>query len=124
MSPDVHAARAERIAASIGRCETGDYEVVIEGAMLAGADWLNAALHAAGLAPPERDAMHSEFLTLGERRRIAVVLPSLVECLDEIEEMRAPYSRGAEAGGPEAGLRAIALLDRIRAIARDAMSAE
>ena len=122
MSPSAHAERAERIGASLARCEVGDYEVIIEGVMFAGTHWLNAALHVTGVTAYECDALHSEFLTLGERRRIAIVLPTLIEGLDEIEDMRAPYVRGAEPRGEVAGRRALSFLDQIRRVARDAMS--
>ena len=113
---------AERIGASLARCEVGDHEVIIEGVMLAGTNWLNAALHVTGITAYECDAIHSEFLTLGERRRIAIVLPALIEGLDEIEDMRAPYVRGAEPHGEVAARRALSLLDRIGRVTRVAMS--
>lgn len=122
MSPADHAKRAERIGASVHRCGASGYEVAIEGAMLAGSHWLNAALHASGLTAEDQDAMHSEFLTLGERRRIDLALPGMVGLLDEIEELRAPYVRGAAPGGEDAARRALTLLDGLRAIAREAMS--
>ena len=122
MNPDAHARAAERIGASLARCDAGDYEVIIEGAMLAGAHWLNAALHATGLTAADQDALHSEFLTLGERRRLAIVLPGLVESLDAIEDMRAPYVRGAEPGGEAAARRALHGLEQMRAIAHGVMS--
>lgn len=122
MSPDAHAERAERIGASLARCDAADHEVVIEGAMLAGTNWMNAALHVTGITAFEHDALHSEFMTLGERRRIAIVLPTLIDMLDEIEDMRALYVRGAEPHGEVAARRALSLLDRIRRVARAAMS--
>jgi electron transfer flavoprotein alpha/beta subunit len=122
VSPARHAALAQRITASVHRCGPAAYEVAIEGAMLAGSHWMNAALHAAGISGEDHDAMHSEFLTLGERRRIELTLPGLITLLDAIEEMRAPYVRGAAPAGEDAAREALAYLERLATIARDAMS--
>jgi hypothetical protein len=111
---DQHRAKAERITRSLGKCTTADYEAVIEGAMLAGAHWLNLALHEFGLWPPDRDVMHAEFLTRAERLKVCVVGAEMVEALEEIEAARALYVRGDAPGGEDAARRALARLARIR----------
>jgi hypothetical protein len=107
MNADAHRAKAEAIERSLARCTTADYETVIEACMLAGTHWFNLALHAAGLLAAEHDAMHAEFLTLGQRRRIGCVLPGALAALDTIESLRTPYVRGDLPGGAEAAQRAL-----------------
>ena len=124
MNPIAHAKFSERIHSSLARCKFSDYEIIIEGAMLAGAHWMNAALHNLGLTLPAQDTLHSEFLTLGERRRIIIIIPMLIENLDKIEEMRALYVRGNEPGGKVAASQALVLLEEIRTSARGTISAK
>jgi hypothetical protein len=113
-----HFAKAERITASLSRCTVADYETVIEAAMLAGTHWFNLALHAAKLRPEEADAMHSEFLSVGERRKIEATLPGLLAPLDAIEELRTGYVRGDLPEGEMAASRALANLSELGARAR------
>lgn len=120
LSPELHRNKAERIARSLGKCSPGDYEAVIEGAMLAGSHWFNFALHAFGLRPHDRDVMHAEFLTKAERLKISLVASQMVEDLEEIETSRALYVRGAAPGGEQMARRALMLLDRIRETALSA----
>lgn len=114
MKVELHRAKAESIERSLARCTAADYETVIEGCMLAGTHWFNIALHDAALMPPEQDAMHAEFITLGQRRKVAVLLPGLLEALDTIEALRAPYVRGDLDGGEEAARRALEALGELR----------
>lgn len=115
-----HRAKAARIAASLSRCTPADYETVIEGCMLAGTHLFNVLLHAAGLRPEHDDAMHSEFVGVGERRKIAVVLPGVLDAMDTIEALRTGYVRGDLPGGEIAAGRALACLDDLqRQVARD-----
>ena len=117
LSPELHRSKAERIARSLQKCTPADYEAVIEGAMLAGSDWFNYALHAYGLRAPGEDVMHAEFLTKAERLKVALASRELVEALEEIEASRAMFVRGSAAGGEEMARRALQLLNRIRSIA-------
>ena len=59
MNVEAHRAKAESIERSLARCTTADYEIVIEGCMLAGTHWFNMALHRTGLLPEDQDAMHA-----------------------------------------------------------------
>lgn len=118
-----HLAKAERITASLSRCKLADYETVIEACMLAGTHWLNLTLHVAKLRPEDADAMHSEFLAVGERRKIEAVLPGLLTPMDAIEQLRTGYVRGDLPGGEEAAARALAHLSELGARARALLAA-
>lgn len=109
-----HRAKAERIAASLSRCTPADYETVIEGCMLAGTHLFNALLHGAGLYPEDGDVMHSEFVSAGERRKIAARLPGALEAMDAIEAQRTGYVRGDLPGGEAAAERALACLGELQ----------
>lgn len=114
MRVECHIDRAARMESSLRRCAAADYEVVIEGVMLAATEWFNVALHRMGERQIDADVMHAEFMTLGERRRIDIMAPSLLHALDEIEEMRALYVRGDHAGGEAAARRASELLVTVK----------
>lgn len=114
MNVDAHRGKAESIERSLARCTTADYETVIEACMLAGTHWFNIALHQSGLLPPDQDAMHAEFLTVGQRRRIACTLPAALAALDSIESLRTPYVRGDLPGGEQAAQRALDCLAELR----------
>ena len=120
MNATAHRAKAEAIERSLGRCTTADYETVIEACMLAGTHWFNLALHGTGLLPLDHDAMHAEFLTIGQRRKIACVLPAALAALDTIESLRTPYVRGDLADGPHAAQRALDCLAELRRAAMHA----
>jgi hypothetical protein len=120
MNAGAHRAKADAIEQSLARCTTADYETVIEACMLAGTHWFNVALHATELLPVDHDAMHAEFLTVGQRRRIACVLPAALAALDAIESLRTPYVRGDLPGGARAAERA---LDSLAELKRAAMHA-
>ena len=118
MNVDAHRAKAQAIERSLSWCTTADYETVIEACMLAGTHWFNVALHETGLSAIDHDAMHAEFLAVGERRRIACVLPTALAALDMIESLRTPYVRGDMSGGERAAQRA---LDCLAELGRAAM---
>lgn len=114
MNVDAHRAKAAAIERSLARCTTADYETVIEACMLAGTHWFNIALHATDLLPVDHDAMHAEFLTVGQRRRIASVLPGALAALDTIESLRTPHVRGDLPGGEQAAQRALDCLAELK----------
>jgi hypothetical protein len=118
-----HQLKAASIERSLGRCSAADYETVIEGAMLAGTHWFNILLHRNRLSHEERDAMHAEFLSLAERRRLAIVVPDALQALDEIERLRTLHVRGDMPGGEEAAATALACLGRQRQAALAAPAA-
>lgn len=109
-----HRDKALRIERSLGRLTDADYETVIEAAMLAGTHWFNILLHRAALLPETRDAMHAEFLPLGDRRRIAVAMPDALDALDAIEGLRTLHVRGDMPGGEAAAATARECLTRLR----------
>ena len=122
MRIESHIDRAARLVRSLGRCGAADYEVVMEGVMLAATEWFNAALHRMGERQIETDVMHAEFMTLGERRRIEILAPALLNALDEIEEMRALYVRGDQEGGEAAARRAFELLATVKLMVDSALT--
>ena len=119
MTPERHREKAERFERSLALCGDADHEARIEGAMLAASHWINLALHALALSPPDKDFQHPYFLTDDERNAYDQALgPELLRAYDEIEDLRPFYVRGADAGGETAGRRALALLEMIRDGAR------
>jgi hypothetical protein len=114
MKPEQHRAKAERITRSLCKCQPSDYEIVIEGAMLAGTHWFNLGLHMLGLSSSGMDAMHAEFLTKGEHLKVSLAAPTMLKALEEIEASRALFVRGDAAGGEQAALHALDLLGQIR----------
>ena len=91
-----------------------NYEIIIEGCMLAGTHWLNFARHQMEIAGPDRDAMHAEFLDGAQRVAISLLAPALLGALDEIESYRAGFVRGDLEGGDKIAARCRGLLDTIR----------
>jgi hypothetical protein len=124
MNVDAHRAKAEAIEQSLSRCTVTDYETVIEACMLAGTHWFNIALHTRGLVATDHDAMHAEFLTVGQRRRIDCVLPAALAALDTIESFRTPYVRGDLPGGAHAAQRALESLAELKGAAMHGRSLE
>lgn len=104
-----HEAKADNIERSLARCTPEDYETLIEGCMLAATHRLNMLLHVRGL-PADQDAMHAEFLSMAERRRVRAMFPGVIEAMDEIERARTTHVRGDMEGGPDAARRALACL--------------
>jgi hypothetical protein len=125
MRIEEHRCKAESIERSLTRCTYADYEIVIEGAMLAASHWFNILLHHARLTPEERDVIHAEFLTMGERRKVRLASAGALDALDEIERLRTLHVRGDMPGGQHASLRALEFLSQLRdeAISRTTRSA-
>lgn len=114
MSPQEHRAKAERIERSLGKCGPADYEMKIEGAMLAGTHWLNLALHRMQVTAPQADVLHTYMLTVNDLRKYRIADAELVDALAEIEDIRPGYVRGNLPGGEKAAERALALLSLLR----------
>ena len=114
MRIDAHRAKAQSIERSLSRLSAADYETVIEACMLAGTHWLNILLHRTGLAAPEFDTMHAEFMPNAERRKAMVVIPDAIRALDMIEAMRTTHVRGDLSGGLDAAYRALDCLAVLR----------
>lgn len=117
MKTEEHRSKALRIERSLARLSDADYEAFIEGAMLAGTHWFNILLHRAKLFPETRDAMHAEFLTVGERRRVAASMPDALAALDAIETLRTLHVRGDMPGGEDSAKNARQCLARLRVAA-------
>jgi len=120
MTPDDHEAKARGIERTLGKCGDADYEMAIEGAMLAGTHWLNSILHRSGVTPPELDVLHTYMLTVNDLRRYRVAAAMAVDALTEIEDIRPGYVRGNLPGGAAAAARAMSLLALIRQAAAEA----
>ena len=114
MDIEQHMAAATRIERSLQKCTAHDWEMKIEGAMLAGTHWLNAALHRMGVTQPGGDVFHSYLLTVNEYRRLCVADDEMIRALSEIEDLRPPFVRGNWPGAEAAADRALALLSVIR----------
>src|SRR6516225_9855329 len=114
MKPEVHRVKAERIALTMQKLNDANYEIIIEGCMLAGTHWLNLARHQMEIAGYEHDAMHAEFLDGAQRVVISLLTPALLGALDEIEGYRTGFVRGDLEGGDKIAARCRSLLDIIR----------
>ena len=115
MHAQEHRAKAQKIERSIAKLGPDDYEMAIEGAMLAGTHWLNAVLHARGVTRDDGDVLHTYMLTVNELRKLRVADAELLDALTAIEDIRPAFVRGDVQGGPDAARRALALLSSIRA---------
>ncbi len=117
MTPEQHQAKGERIERSLKKCTPDQFEVLIEGAMLAGTHWFNMALHRMGFYLPEKDMMHAQYLSSADRLKLSLLQADMLNALDEIESFRPAFVRGDLAGGIGAGRRSLELLSVIRTIA-------
>ena len=117
MKVENHKAKALRIERSLAKCRANDFEIRIEGAMLAATHWVNLAFHAMRVTGESQDVMHSYQLTVNEFRRLSIADKRLVSLLSEIEDIRPLYVRGDVAGGSAQADRALHLLSQLRSIA-------
>jgi hypothetical protein len=120
MTPERHREFAERITRSLEKVTTAEYEAVIEACMLAGTHWFNLALHEMEVSAPDHDVLHVEFMVVHERRKAWLVVPTMVEALERIEDMRGLHVRGNAADGDKAAAEAVLCLGVIREAALDA----
>lgn len=114
MSPEKHRQKAAGLEQSLSKLQASDYEMVIEGCMLAGTHWFNVVLHAQSILPPEQDAMHAEFMSMGDRRKVRLVSGAALDAMDTIEGLRTSHVRGDMPGGEHAAKRALACLRLLR----------
>ena len=68
MNAERHRAKAERLEASLAKCRPGDYEMIIDGAMLAVTHWINHAFHTLALTDDDSDVVHAYFETAFDRQ--------------------------------------------------------
>ena len=120
MNVEQHRDKALRVERSLAKCRPADYEIRIEGAMLAATHWVNLAYHRMQATAADQDVLHSYMLTVNEFRRLAAAHGPLIAMLSEIEDLRPVYVRGDAAGGVGIADHAVALLGRIKAIALEA----
>ena len=78
-----------------------DYELFLEGCMLAGTHLLNAVLHQFSVTREEFDLLHSD--KPGLEAPIDATLRPLFEAMKQIEDLRPGYLRGLKAWGVEDG---------------------
>jgi hypothetical protein len=114
MNVERHIELASNIERSVARLGPDDHEMAIEAAMLAATHWLNAALHADGVAAEDQDVVHCSMLVVNMVRKYGVAEPALVCALQEIEDLRPLHVRGDVPGGAAAGRRALELLTAMR----------
>jgi|SRR5665213_257475 len=117
MTPEQHIQKATRITQALSKLTLSDYEMVIESTMLAGSHWVNAALHRCGVTYYDEDAMHVEYLPLATRTKISLIIPGLLEGIEQIEQYRPMYVRGNAEGGEPVARRCIQLLDGLQKVA-------
>jgi hypothetical protein len=120
MSPEQHAAKAEKILKAMEKLTESDFEMVIEASMLAGTHLLNVALHRMRLSESNDDVMHAEYMSSAMRTKTTLVAGPLVDALQAIEEMRPCYVRGDLPNGETAARRCRDLLEYIRVKASSA----
>ena len=115
MKAEGHRAKAERLGRSLAKCVPGDYEMIIEGAMLAVTHWINHAFHVLELTDDDSDVVHAYFETAFDRQHFGLVAGAeFLDGLDEIETLRPLHARGNVEGGEAAGSRALEILEGIR----------
>ncbi len=115
MKAQSHRAKAERLGRSLAKCRPGDYEMIIDGAMLAVTHWINVALHTVALTDDDSDVVHAYFETAFDRQHLGLVVGTeFLDGLEEIETLRPLHARGNVAGGEAAAVRALDILQGIR----------
>jgi hypothetical protein len=67
------------------------------------------------LRAADNDIVHTEFIQLGERRKLALAMPESLRSLDMIEDLRTTHVRGDMPDGEGAARRALECLARLRA---------
>jgi hypothetical protein len=118
MNLDKHQYKATCLERSLSKLQAADYEMVIEGCMLAGTHWFNMVLHERGVLPTEQDAMHAEFMSVADRRKVRLLAPAALDAIDTIEELRTSHVRGDMPQGEHAAERALECLRVLREAAK------
>ena len=118
MKAEDHRIKAERIERSMSLLGNDDWEMKIEGAMLAGTHWANYVLHRRGVSTEDEDMVHATMTAVNRLRKYSLAEADLVRNLNEIEELRPLYVRGDLPGATKAAARALELLHAIGERAR------
>ena len=114
MNPHDHDSYAARIERTLAKLAADDYELLIEGAMLAAAHRLNGHMHRLGMTSVDQDLIHTYLLTINEYRRLGVADGESMKALAAIEDLRPAFVRGDHPGGAEAAQQALQLLATVR----------
>lgn len=112
-----HIEKARRIDATMaGKLNRDqDYELVLEGYMLAGTHWLNAILHKYGVTAEGCDLLHSNKPVL--EIPIPEPLRPLFEAMRYIEDLRPGYLRGLKPWSVQDGRKCADSYQRVKAFA-------
>ena len=124
MKSDAHLQKAERITRQIAKIGARFHEARVEAAMLAATHWTNRSLHILGILPEAHDMIHTDYLTGADHLRLKLVAPALLAAVEGIEDLRAPYVRGAAPDRVAAGETAIRLLALVEVEARKVRAPE
>jgi hypothetical protein len=94
MKIDEHIGKAARIERSaFGKLNRdSDYEIFVEGCMLAGTHLLNAVLHGSSITREEDDLLHSDKPPLSTP--VSPEIADMMQKLKQIEDLRTGYLRG------------------------------
>ena len=116
MNPNFHRRKAEKVTRTILRLDPRtDHEMIIDGTMIAASQWINYALHRAGITPFEFDIMHAYFATGFERQYYALCAsPVLIDSLEAIEAIRPQHVRGTAKTGPAAARKTLSILAKLK----------
>ncbi|MSO54271.1 MAG: hypothetical protein EXQ90_03985 [Rhodospirillales bacterium] len=116
MMPAFHRRKAEKVTRTIlGLDPATDHEMIIDGTMIAASQWINYALHRAGITRTEFDIMHAYFVTGFERQYYALCAsPVLIDSLEAIETIRPQHVRGMAKTGPAAARKTLAILANLK----------
>ena len=121
MKPNDHVTKARRIEATmVAKLDRDkDYELFLEGYMLASTHLLNAILHKFSVTREEFDLRHSDMPKL--EVPIEATLRPLFEAMKYIEDLRPGYLRGTQAWNAEDGQRCLERYQRIKRFAEKAL---
>jgi hypothetical protein len=121
MKPQDHVTKARRIEATIvAKLDFDrDYELCLEGYMLAGTHYLNAVLHKRGVTREQFDLSHTDRPRLDAP--IDETLRPLFEALRQVEDLRPDYLRGNKTWNAEDGRRCRESYEQVRRLAEKAL---
>ncbi len=116
-----HVTKARRIEATmVAKLDRDkDYELFLEGYMLAGTHLLNAILHKFSVTKEEFDLLHSDKPRLNVP--IKETLRPLFEAMKWIEDLRPGYLRGTKAWSVEDGQRCLESYQQVKRFAEKAL---
>ena len=121
MKLDEHVTKARRIEATMtGRLHRDqDYELYLEGYMLAGTHWLNVILHKLAVTREQADLVHSDKPRL--ETPVEARLRPLFEAMKYIEDLRPGYLRGTRPWSVEDGRQCEQCYQQVKRYAEEAL---